>query len=61
MNLLTVVRVLAVPLWTLGFVASGLVPADEALSRRPGGEVSPPSRGPGRSGRCACPQSGASS
>jgi hypothetical protein len=58
MNLLTVVLVLAVPLWALGFVVSGLVPAEEVVRRRPGGEGSPLSRGLGRSGRCSCSGSG---
>ena len=42
MGLLTVVLVLAMLLWAMGFVVSGFVLAEEALWRRPGGAGSPP-------------------
>ncbi len=42
MSLLTVILVLAMLLWALGFVVSGLVLAEEVLWRRPAGEGSPP-------------------
>lgn len=42
MSLLTVVLVLAMLLWALGFVVTGLVLAEEVLWRRPGGGGSPP-------------------
>jgi len=42
MSLLTVILVLAMLLWALGFVVSGLVLAEEVLWRRPGGKGSPP-------------------
>lgn len=41
MGLLTVVLVLAMLLWAMGFVVSGLVLAEEVLWRRPGGAGSP--------------------
>jgi hypothetical protein len=42
MSLLTVVLVLAMLLWALGFVVSGLVLAEDVLWRRPGGQILPP-------------------
>ncbi|MBP1774530.1 MAG: hypothetical protein H6Q86_536 [candidate division NC10 bacterium] len=42
MGLLTVVLILAMLLWAMGFVVSGFVLAEEALWRRPGGVGSPP-------------------
>jgi len=42
MSLLTVILVLAMLLWALGFVVSGLVLAEEVLWRRPAKEGSPP-------------------
>jgi len=42
MSLLTVVLVLAMLLWALGFVVSGLVLAEEVLWGRPRGKGSPP-------------------
>lgn len=42
MSLLTVILVLAMLLWALGFVVSGLVLAEEVLWRRPAGEGAPP-------------------
>jgi hypothetical protein len=41
-SLLTVVLVLAMLLWAMGFVVSGLVLAEEALWRRPAGPGLPP-------------------
>ena len=41
MSLLTVVLVLAMLLWAMGFVVTGFVLAEEALWRRPGGAGSP--------------------
>ena len=46
MSILTVVLILAMILWSLGFVVVGLVLAEEALWRRP-------CRGRGGSGRWA--------
>lgn len=42
MSLLTVILVVAMLLWAVGFVTVGLVLAEEVLWRRPGGEGSPP-------------------
>ena len=42
MGLLTVVLVLAMLLWAIGFVVVGLVLAEEVLWRRPAGKGSPP-------------------
>jgi hypothetical protein len=42
MSLLTVILVLAMLLWAMGFVVSGLVLAEEVLWRRPAGEGAPP-------------------
>lgn len=41
MGLLTVVLVLAMLLWAMGFVVTGFVLAEEVLWRRPGRAVSP--------------------
>jgi hypothetical protein len=41
-SILTVVLVLAMLLWALGFVVSGLVLAEEALWRRAGGRAAAP-------------------
>jgi hypothetical protein len=50
MNPLTVVLILAMPVWALGVVVSRLVPAVEVVRRHRGGEGSPLSRGHGRWG-----------
>jgi hypothetical protein len=42
MSLLTVILVLAMLLWALGFVVSGLVLAEEVLWQRPAGEGARP-------------------
>ena len=42
MSILTVVLVVAMLLWAVGFVVSGLVLAEEVLWRRPAGKGSPP-------------------
>lgn len=42
MSLLTVILVLAMLLWAVGFVTAGLVLAEEVLWSRPRGEGSPP-------------------
>jgi hypothetical protein len=42
MSLLTVILVLAMLLWAVGFVTVGLVLAEEVLWRRPAGVGSPP-------------------
>jgi hypothetical protein len=42
MSLLTVVLILAMLLWSVGFVVIGLVLAEEVLWRRPGGKGAPP-------------------
>jgi len=42
MSLLTVILVVAMLLWAMGFVVSGFVMAEEVLWRRPGGSGSPP-------------------
>ena len=44
MSLLTVVLVMAMLLWAMGFVVSGLVLAEEVLWRRPIGARAPTSR-----------------
>jgi hypothetical protein len=42
MSILTVILILAMLLWSVGFVVVGLVLAEEILWRRPAGTASPP-------------------
>ena len=42
MSLLTVILILAMLLWSVGFVVVGIVLAEEVLWRRPAGQAAPP-------------------
>jgi hypothetical protein len=42
MSILTVILILAMLLWSVGFVVVGLVLAEEVLWRRPAGQAGPP-------------------
>jgi hypothetical protein len=42
MSILTVVLILAMLLWSVGFVVVGIVLAEEVLWRRPAGKAAPP-------------------